>query len=64
MLDAGRVGPVHLKRSEIASIVHESIHHCAANDYDLHEWVIVPNHVHLLITPWTDMPRFMRRLKG
>jgi REP element-mobilizing transposase RayT len=33
-------------------------------DYDLHSWVIMPNHVHLLITPWTDVSTLMRKLKG
>jgi REP element-mobilizing transposase RayT len=24
----------------------------------------MPNHVHLLVTPWTDVPMLLRRLKG
>ncbi len=64
LLDGGRVGPIHLRRPEIASLVRDSILHCARVDYDLHAWVIMPNHVHMLITPRTDVPFFLRRLKG
>jgi REP element-mobilizing transposase RayT len=33
-------------------------------DYDLHSWVVMPNHVHVLITPWNDVSNVMRRIKG
>ena len=33
-------------------------------DYELHAWVVMPNHVHLLITPRVDVPILLRRLKG
>jgi REP element-mobilizing transposase RayT len=64
LLDTSRFGPVHLQRPEIARMVRDSILHCAMVDYDLHAWVIMPNHVHMLITPLTEVPSFLRRLKG
>jgi len=64
LLDAGRFGAVYLKRPEIATVARDSIMHCAMTDYDLHAWVIMPNHVHMLITPLTNVPAFLRRLKG
>ena len=33
-------------------------------DYDLHAWVIMPNHFHMLVTLRTNVSSFLRRLKG
>jgi REP element-mobilizing transposase RayT len=64
LLDTARFGPIHLKRPEVASLVRGSIQHPARTDCDLHAWVIMPNHVHLLLTPHGDVSRLLRRLKG
>jgi len=64
LLEAGRFGPVYLQQPEIARVARDSILHCAMVDYDLHAWVTMPNHVHMLITPLTNVPSFLRRLKG
>ena len=64
LLDHAQQGPLHLKFPEIASIVHASLHHCSRENYALHAWALMPNHVHILITPQTDVPAFIRRLKG
>jgi putative transposase len=64
LLDTARYGPVHLKRPEVAGLVRASIQHCAQADCDLHAWVIMPNHVHLLMTPHTNVSSLLRRLKG
>jgi hypothetical protein len=64
LLDSGRFGPIHLKRPEVARLVRGSIQHCALADCDLHAWVIMPNHVHLLFTPHTNVSSLLRRLKG
>ena len=67
-LDAARQGPVWLKEPEIASIVAESIRFGASalNQYCLHAWVIMPNHVHLLVSPIPILPppRFLKSVKG
>jgi REP element-mobilizing transposase RayT len=37
---------------------------CALNFYDLHAFAVMPNHVHLLISPKTLVSRIMNGLKG
>jgi putative transposase len=64
LLDAQTAGPAYLKMPAIAGLVADSIVKGAACDYTLHAWVLMPNHVHLLITPWLDVPTLLRRLKG
>jgi REP element-mobilizing transposase RayT len=64
LLDGARIGPTHLAMPAVAQIVVDSLRYCGENDYGLHAWVVMPNHVHWLATPRTDVPRFMRRLKG
>jgi REP element-mobilizing transposase RayT len=34
------------------------------NQYDLHAFVVMPNHVHLLCTPMVPLPHLTRSLKG
>jgi putative DNA methylase len=49
-LDRGR-GACVLARAELATIVEEALRHFDGSRYRLHAWVIMPNHVHVLITP-------------
>jgi REP element-mobilizing transposase RayT len=48
----------------IAEAVADSIRSGTACDYLLHAWVVMPNHVHLLITPHVDASALLHRLKG
>ncbi|MGH9626857.1 MAG: REP-associated tyrosine transposase [Bryobacteraceae bacterium] len=64
LLDEQRSGPAYLRLPEIAEVVVHSIRGGAERDYLLHSWVVMPNHVHLLITPWIDAPVLLRRMKG
>ena len=48
-LDAG-AGDFWLRRAEIARIVDATLHHGAGRAYDLHAFVVMPNHVHVLVT--------------
>jgi REP element-mobilizing transposase RayT len=64
LLDTARFGPIHLKRPEVAELVRGCIRHCASADSDMHARVIMPNHVHLLITPHSNVSELLRRLKG
>jgi REP element-mobilizing transposase RayT len=48
----------------IARITAKEIARGHPSDYGLHAWVIMPNHVHLLITPSADPSEIMRNLKG
>jgi putative DNA methylase len=49
-LDAGH-GSSWLSRPDVASIVCDSLQFHHLNKYDLDSWVIMPNHVHTLLTP-------------
>ena len=64
LLDGARTGPTYLRVPEVASIVRATILEGRDHDYELDSWVIMPNHVHMLITPQCGMPEVMKRLKG
>jgi REP element-mobilizing transposase RayT len=49
-LDRG-VGVCHLRRPDIAKLVAESLLHFHGVQYLLDDWVIMPNHVHLILWP-------------
>ena len=53
-LDRG-IGECHLKRSEVAQIAAEALLHFHEKQYLLDDWVIMPNHVHLILWP---MPNY------
>jgi REP element-mobilizing transposase RayT len=62
--DAQRTGPAYLQIGQIAEIVVRAIHRGAERHYLLHAWVVMPNHVHLLLTPRVAAAELLRRLKG
>jgi REP element-mobilizing transposase RayT len=66
LLGEARSGPQFLRQSEIASLVIEAIHFAEQplGRYDLHSYVVMPNHVHLLVTPKADVSKLLRSLKG
>ena len=49
-IDAGH-GSCLLNRPEIRNIVADSIHFYDGKDYVLHSFIIMPNHVHILLSP-------------
>ncbi|HUR97546.1 MAG TPA: transposase [Pyrinomonadaceae bacterium] len=49
-LDAG-YGSNWLRRSDVASLICNSLQFHHQTKYDLDSWVIMPNHVHVLLTP-------------
>jgi putative transposase len=55
-LDRG-LGRCDLRRPEIASLVEECLWYHDGIRYRLHGWVIMPNHVHVLVEVW-DKPLF------
>jgi putative transposase len=65
LLDNAVTGPLHLRRPELAALVLESIHYRdeVSRDYDLHSFVVMANHVHLLMTPLADVSKTMQSLK-
>jgi putative transposase len=64
-LDSAAIGPRWLKRPEIAKGVAETIRSGAdRRHYRLHAYVIMPNHVHLLLDPLLPIPQITRTIKG
>ena len=52
LLDEAPSGPTFLSLRPIAELVWGSIQYgVKLQQYELHSWVIMPNHVHLLLTP-------------
>ena len=65
LLDEAHSGPVYLRRPEIAELVVGAIHYQAESlgRYHLHSYVVMPNHVHLLVTPCVPVSRLTHSLK-
>jgi putative transposase len=65
-LDRRCSGPLWLRETRIAALVAEAIQigECERHFYDLYAWVVMPNHVHLLILPKAPVRVLMRWLKG
>lgn len=49
-LDAGH-GQCWLKHKAIGRMVANALRHFDGERYDLHAWVVMPNHVHVVVTP-------------
>ena len=49
-LDRG-AGACHLRRSDIADLVADALRHFHESRYLLHDWVVMPNHVHAAAWP-------------
>jgi REP element-mobilizing transposase RayT len=49
-LDRG-VGECHLKRPDVADMVANALMHLHEKHYLLDEWVVMPNHLHLILWP-------------
>jgi REP element-mobilizing transposase RayT len=66
ILDKATCGPFWLKDSTVARCVKDAMHFGSEklNFYALHAFVIMPNHVHLLITPIVPLSRITNGLKG
>jgi putative transposase len=65
-LDGAATGPLWLKDPRVATCVLDAIRRGAGalGHYDLHAFVVMPNHIHLLITPKLDLARITNGLKG
>lgn len=64
-LDRG-YGACILARQNIRTIVEDALHYSNGRTYRLHAYVIMPNHVHLLLEtlPLHTLPAILRNLKG
>jgi putative transposase len=65
-LDDAHTGPTWLQREGIAQLVRDSIEYGerTLHFYDLHAWVILSNHVHILVSPKVLPARFLQSVKG
>lgn len=59
-------GPVFLERTEIAQMVVQALEdgEFRFRRYELHAYVVMPNHVHLLVTPQVTARHWLGPLKG
>ena len=66
LLDRAQTGPFYLRRPAIAGMVVAAIRFNAEalGQYDLHAYAVMPNHVHLLITPMVSPALLTKSLKG
>jgi len=64
--DKAAYGPVWLKDSRVARIVADALLYGERERhlYELRAWVIMPNHVHVLLRPKTSVAAITRWLKG
>jgi len=65
-LDRAGCGPTWLKDPRLAEMIVDTLHYSAANLrlYDLQSYVIMSNHVHILIHPHSPLARIMRSVKS
>jgi len=66
LLDHARTGPLHLRHPEIAGMVIRALYDGEKRfeRYHLHSFVVMPNHVHLLVTPLVRAREWLGPLKG
>lgn len=59
-------GSCLLSCPEVTSVVERSLQRNRGIEYELHAWVIMPNHVHLLLTPLpnSSLSKSLQRIKG
>ena len=64
-LDIARTGPMFLRQDPIADLVVASLHRGAEfGHYELASFVVMANHVHVLLLPKVAVSRLMKSLKG
>jgi putative transposase len=65
-LDRLATGPHYLKNPDVAASVAKALFYGAdqLNLYDLHSWVIMSNHVHILIDPHSPLARITKSIKN
>jgi REP element-mobilizing transposase RayT len=65
LLDQCRCGPIFLRQDAVAqSVVASILRGVEIGHYQLHSWVIMPNHVHLLLTPQVSLSKLLGSMKA
>jgi putative transposase len=62
--DRATTGPLWLANPGIARIVRDKIISLSSTFYDLAAWVIMANHVHIVILPKAPVAKILQHLKG
>jgi REP element-mobilizing transposase RayT len=59
-------GPRYLRNPKVATSFVEALHHGeqVRKSYDLFAWVVIPDHVHVVMKPHYGLPEVMRWLKS
>jgi putative DNA methylase len=65
LLDRGGTGPLFLRDAQLADMIVGALRFGESDlkHYVLHAYVVMPNHVHVLVTPHVDLPVLTRSLK-
>jgi REP element-mobilizing transposase RayT len=63
ILDRGATPPLYLRMPEVATMVVDAIRYREGRHYRLHAYVVMPNRVHLLITPLIEVSKATQSLK-
>jgi putative transposase len=65
-LDETRCGPTWLGREEIAGVVVAALKHATGEmrQFELHSYVVMPNHVHVLLDPLVAPSKLLKSVKG
>jgi putative transposase len=64
-LDQASAGPLWMKEANIAAVVAKGIRKVQEEDFgQLYAWMVMPNHIHLLMRPSVPMARITRAIKG
>ena len=66
LLGGTRSGPLYLAQADIAEIVVDAIYYNAEvlGHYELHAFVVMPNHVHMPVTSGVPLPKLTKSLKA
>ena len=66
LLDEARSGPFYLRQTAIADMIVDAIQYNAntLGHYVLHAFAVMPNHVHVLVTPMVSLAQLTKSLKG
>jgi putative DNA methylase len=66
LLDEASSGCFYLRQPAVAEMIVDAIRHNASAlaHYTLHAFVVMPNHVHLLVTPTVALAKLTKSLKG
>jgi len=63
-LDGAQEGPLHLNDGKASKIVVDSIIFGIPDRYDLFAFVVMPNHVHILLLPHIQIDKITQGIKG